>query len=170
MSIERVIASQNNPHLQFAFNALVWPLGFCLCSIVVSLIYRSGPNRVRTPWRWITWGSAFASLFWLMGTWLFSWYVEHFGSYNRTYGVFGGLAGFLTWVWLSITLLLAGAEIICELERKRPPKKDAPKTATVLLPRLVISHDGAAAFSCHKRCASSAINSGSSSGKNKLAP
>jgi len=127
LSLERVIASQNNPPLQFAFNALVWPLGFCLCSIVVSLIYRYGPNRVRTPWRWITWGSAFASLFWLMGTWLFSWYVEHFGSYNRTYGVFGGLAGFLTWVWLSITLLLAGAEIICELERKRPPKKDAPR-------------------------------------------
>jgi len=126
VSIGRFVASQNSRPLQIAFNALVWPFGFCLCSIVVSLIYRYGPNRVRTPWRWITWGSAFASLFWLLGTWLFSWYAQHFGSYNRTYGVFGGLAGFLTWVWLSVALLLTGAEIICELERKRPPRQDTP--------------------------------------------
>ena len=128
VSLGRFVNAQANSALRTAFSVLAWPVAFCLCSISVSLIYRYGPNRVRTPWRWITWGSAFASIFWLLGTWLFSWYAEHFGSYNRTYGVFGGLAGFLTWVWLSIVLLLTGAEIICELERIRAPKKGAAST------------------------------------------
>lgn len=122
VTLQRFIASQDSSVMQTTFNILVWPLGFCLCSAVISVIYRYGPNRVRTPWRWITWGSAFASLFWLLGTWLFSWYAENFGSFNRTYGVLGGAVGFLTWIWLSIVLLLTGAEIVCELDRKRPPK------------------------------------------------
>ena len=119
VALKRFVMSQNSGLLQVAFNILVWPLGFCLCSFVLSLIYRYGPNRARSPWRWITWGSAFASFFWLLGTWLFSWYAANFGSYNHTYGIFGGLAGFLTWVWLSMALLLTGAEIICDLERQR---------------------------------------------------
>jgi membrane protein len=128
VSMGRLVASQNSGALQVIFNVLAWPVAFCLCSAIVSLIYRYGPNRVRTPWVWITWGSAFASTFWLLGTWLFSWYAANFGSYNKTYGVFGGLAGFLTWIWLSVVLLLTGAEIICELERKRQPKPgDASK-------------------------------------------
>lgn len=126
VSFQRFLAAQHSPSLRVAFNILSWPIAFCLCSVIVSMIYRYGPNRVRTPWRWITWGSAFASTFWILGTWLFSWYAEHFGSYNRTYGIFGGLAGFLTWVWLSVVLLLTGAEIICELERKRSPKQESP--------------------------------------------
>jgi membrane protein len=127
VSLKRYVDSQNSRSLGIAFDVLAWPIGFCLCSIAVSLIYRYGPNRVRTPWVWITWGSAFASTLWLLGTWLFSWYAANFGSYNKTYGVFGGLAGFLTWVWLSVVLLLTGAEIICELERKRQPKPGDPR-------------------------------------------
>jgi membrane protein len=139
----RYIAAQSNHALKSAFEIAVWPVAFCLCSIIVSLIYRYGPNRVRTPWRWITWGSGFASTFWLLGTWLFSWYAEHYGSYNRTYGVFGGLAGFLTWVWLSVVVLLTGAEIICELERKdflrRGPQASSQRKASRCPPDLPAS-------------------------------
>ena len=96
---------------------LVWPIAFFLCSAIVSLIYRYGPNRVRTPWRWITWGSAFASIFWIIGTLAFDWYVQNYGSYNRTYGELGAAVGFLTWIWISIVILLTGAEITCEVEK-----------------------------------------------------
>ena len=126
VSLQRNIADRDSGLMQAAFNVLIWPAAFCLCSVVVSVIYRYGPDRVRTPWRWITWGSAFTSFFWLLGTWLFSWYAEHFGTYNRTYGLLGGAVGFLTWVWLSVVLLLTGAEIVCELDRKRPPKDNHP--------------------------------------------
>ena len=31
----------------------------------------------------------------------FSWYVAHFGSYNKTYGSLGAAVGFMTWIWIS---------------------------------------------------------------------
>jgi membrane protein len=96
---------------------LVWPAAFVICSTVVSLIYRYGPNRIRTPWKWITWGSGFASAFWILGTLAFTWYVQNYGSYNRTYGDLGAAVGFLTWIWISIVILLTGAEINCEVEK-----------------------------------------------------
>ena len=104
-------------YLHDAAAVLVWPLAFAVCSTIISLIYRYGPNRVRTPWKWVTWGSGFASVFWIIGTLAFSWYVQNYGSYNRTYGDLGAAVGFLTWIWISIVILLTGAEITCEVEK-----------------------------------------------------
>jgi membrane protein len=101
-----------------AFRILVWPAIFFACALLTSLIYRYGPNRARTQWRWITWGGAFASAVWMAGTFLFSWYVSKFGNYNEMYGNLGSIVGFLTWIWLSLVVLLLGAEINCEIERE----------------------------------------------------
>ncbi len=98
---------------------LVWPFSFLVGTVLLGLIYRFGPDRRDPEWRWITWGSATASLLWLMGTLLFTWYVEHFGTYNQVYGNLGAIVGFLTWVWLSIVVLLLGAEIDCEIDTAR---------------------------------------------------
>jgi membrane protein len=115
--------------LKPALKILVWPLGFLACSTVISLIYRFGPNRPGVAWRWITWGSAFAAAVWIGGTMLFSWYVANFGRYDRTYGELGAAVGFLTWIWLSLVILLLGAEIICETERAVDPKGAAERKA-----------------------------------------
>ena len=49
---------------------------------------------------------------------LFSWYVAHFGSYNDTYGSLGSVVGFMTWIWLSMTVVLLGAELNAEMEHQ----------------------------------------------------
>ena len=46
----------------------------------------------------------------------FSWYVAHFGNYNKTYGSLGAVVGFMTWIWLSTTVILIGAQINAEME------------------------------------------------------
>ena len=46
---------------------------------------------------------------------LLSWYTAHFGRYNKTYGSLGAVFGFMTWIWLSIMVVLMGAEIDAEL-------------------------------------------------------
>ncbi|MGZ6015343.1 MAG: YhjD/YihY/BrkB family envelope integrity protein, partial [Phenylobacterium sp.] len=46
----------------------------------------------------------------------FSAYVGRFGSYDRTYGPLGAIVGFMTWIWLSLTIVLTGAEFNSELE------------------------------------------------------
>jgi membrane protein len=105
--------------LVLSFRIFAWPLSFAVCVVLSSLIYRYGPNRVRTKWRWATWGGAIASAVWIVGTVLFAWYVRDFGRYNEIYGSLGAIVGFLTWIWLSLVVLLLGAEINCEIERNR---------------------------------------------------
>lgn len=104
---------------------LAWPLLFAGCTFVLAIIYRFGPDKPHPRWRWLTWGSSIASLFWMLGTQLFTWYVQQFGSYNRVYGDLGAAVGFLTWVWLSLVIVLLGAEINCELQRadSKPPNE-----------------------------------------------
>ena len=40
---------------------------------------------------------------------LFSWYAADFDSYNKTYGSLGAAIGFMTWIWISCMVILAGA-------------------------------------------------------------
>ncbi|HEY3637131.1 MAG TPA: YihY/virulence factor BrkB family protein [Rhizomicrobium sp.] len=92
-----------------------WPATFFVAAFLLRLVYRLGPDRHNEKTPWITWGSAIAATLWILGTLAFSWYVQNFGSFDRTYGNLGSAVGFLTWIWLSVLILLAGAEIDHEL-------------------------------------------------------
>ena len=94
-----------------------WPLMLIATGLALSIVYRFGADRDKAQWRWISWGSALASLAWLATSLLFSWYAANFGSYNKTYGSLGAVIGFMTWMWLSIIVLLLGAEIDAVMER-----------------------------------------------------
>lgn len=100
------------------FEFAAWPLGFLLCALVLAVVYRFGPNRKNARWRWISWGSATAAILWLMGTSAFTWYAQNYGTYNQVYGQLGALVGFLTWVWISVMIVLLGAEINAELDAR----------------------------------------------------
>jgi membrane protein len=95
-----------------------WPIIFVLVALALALLYRFGPSRSQPRWRWITWGSAFASVVWLAASVLFSWYVANFGSYNKTYGSLGAVVGFMTWIWISIIVVLVGAKLDAEMEHQ----------------------------------------------------
>jgi membrane protein len=90
-----------------------------LVSFGVSIIYRYGPSRDRAQWRWLTWGSAFAAVAWLLMSLLFSWYAENFGRFNETYGSLGAVMGFMIWMWISNVVLLIGAVLNAEMEHHR---------------------------------------------------
>jgi membrane protein len=97
---------------------LRWPLMLAAVILAFSLLYRFGPCRPGAGWAWITPGGVLAALAWMIMSGLFSWYVANFGHYNRTYGSLGAIVGFLTWVWLSLMVLLLGAEFNREIERR----------------------------------------------------
>jgi membrane protein len=95
-----------------------WPLLFVLVAIALAIFYRYGPSRAEPQWRWLSWGSASATGVWLVASILFSLYVAHFGSYNKTYGSLGAIVGFMTWVWLSVLVVLLGAQLNAEMEHQ----------------------------------------------------
>ena len=95
-----------------------WPVLLVGLGIFLSLVYRYGPCRARARWRWVTWGSAAATIGWLIVSVAFSYYAAHFGNYNKTYGTLGAAIGFMTWLWLSATVVLVGAELDAEMEHQ----------------------------------------------------
>jgi membrane protein len=55
---------------------------------------------------------------WLGASAAFSFYLDHFGHESRTYGVFAGVAVLLLWLYLTGLVVLLGAELNCEIDRR----------------------------------------------------
>jgi membrane protein len=97
---------------------LRWPVLLVVVCAWLAMIYRYGPSREGAKWRWVTWGSVMAAMLWLGASMLFSWYVANFDSYNKTYGSLGAGVGFMIWIWLSVVIVLLGAELNAEMEHQ----------------------------------------------------
>jgi membrane protein len=95
-----------------------WPVMLLVVTLFLAFLYRYGPNRDRAKWRWVSWGSAVAAIGWAAVSAGFSYYVTNFGNYNETYGSLGAVIGFMTWIWISSTVVLVGAELDAEIEHQ----------------------------------------------------
>jgi len=104
--------------IEWLLSLLRWPILFLGVLLGLACLYRYGPSRDKAEWRWVTWGSGIAGALWLGGSMLFSWYVANFGNYDATYGSLGAAIGFITWIWLSTTVVLLGGEINAEMEHQ----------------------------------------------------
>ncbi len=104
----------------------------------LSLLYRFGPCREAAQWQWITPGSMVATVLWLIASALFSFYVGHLASYDATYGPLGAVAGVMMWFFVTVYVVLLGAELNAELELQTardstggPPKPSGRRGAYV---------------------------------------
>ena len=100
------------------------------------MLYQVLPDVPRR-FRFLTPGSVVAVAVWLIASWGFSFYVLHFGEYNKTYGAIGGAVVMLMWMWISAMVLLAGALINAVLEDLSRSRATAspPAAATAGLAR-----------------------------------
>jgi membrane protein len=100
------------------FGWISWPVLLVGLVFGLALLYRFGPSRDPVQWKWITWGSAGVTIFWIVVSGLFAFYVNHFGSFNKTYGSLGAVIGFMMWMYLSALVVLAGGELNSEIEHQ----------------------------------------------------
>ena len=98
--------------------AFRWPILLLVVMAGLSVLYRFGPSREHARWRWVNVGGAVGAIGWLIVSLLFSWYVGTFAHYDVTYGSLGAIIGFMTWLWLSATVILLGAELNSEVEHQ----------------------------------------------------
>lgn len=89
-----------------------------LLTVALAALYRWGPSRETAKWRWITPGAVLTIIVTIVASVLFSWYVSNFGSYNATYGSLGTVVGFMTWMWITMIILVCGAELNSEAEHQ----------------------------------------------------
>jgi membrane protein len=84
----------------------------------LAVLYRFGPSRTKARWEWLTVGSLFAAIAWLVASTLLSWYLANFADYNETYGSLGAAIGLMMWLWISSIVILFGAELNSEVEHQ----------------------------------------------------
>jgi membrane protein len=100
---------------EIAWNTLRWPVILFLVMTAIAMIYHFTPD-VEQSWKWITPGSLFAVALWLVASLGFSYYVNNFGAYDKTYGTIGAIIVLLTWMYVSNLVILIGGEINAEIE------------------------------------------------------
>lgn len=100
---------------------LGWTRWLILAFIIIfglGLLYKKAPNRDNPELKWVSWGSVVATVLWILGSLLFSWYVNNFGSYDDMYGSFASVIIMLLWMFLTAFIILLGAEINSEMEHQ----------------------------------------------------
>jgi membrane protein len=97
---------------------LRWPALLVLVIVGLAVLYRFAPSRTKARWEWLTVGSFFAAIAWLVASALLSWYLANFADYNATYGSLGAAIGLMMWLWVSSIVILFGAELNSEIEHQ----------------------------------------------------
>ena len=100
------------------FRLARWPLLLLIVVFGLAVLYRYGPSRREPRWQWISVGSAFAAVAWLISSALLSWYLASFADYNATYGSLGAGIGMMMWMWISAIVILFGAQLNSEIEHQ----------------------------------------------------
>jgi membrane protein len=93
-----------------------WSIAIAFMLIATTFIYWIIPSA-DFPFTWISAGSVFATVGWLLGTQGLRIYVENFGRYNETYGALGAVIVLLLWLYLSGAILMMGGQINAVLHK-----------------------------------------------------
>jgi len=89
---------------------LRFPVALSLLGVVLSLVYRFGPNA-RQRFRTVVLGAALAVVLWAISSVGFSFYLANFANYGVTYGSLGAAVGLLFYLYLCASVVLLGVEV-----------------------------------------------------------
>ena len=99
------------------FDVIRGVLAIGVVLLILALFYHFGPS-VKHRWNFVTPGSLFVLVSWILVALAFRYYVNHFGKskYEETYGSVGGAAILLLLFYIDALVLLIGAEINSEID------------------------------------------------------
>jgi membrane protein len=116
----------NKTVVEIVWWTVQWPILIGGLLLAFAVIYYLGPNVKHPKWSFLSFGSVFAVLIWLIASGAFAFYASRFGSYNKAWGSLSAVVVMLTWLWISSVALLLGAEINSEAERSRELRRGEP--------------------------------------------
>jgi membrane protein len=94
----------------FLWGWLRFPVALFLLAVVLSVVYRFGPDA-KQRFRSVVLGAALAVVLWAISSVGFSFYLANFANYGVTYGSLGAAVGLLFYLYLSASVVLLGAEV-----------------------------------------------------------
>jgi membrane protein len=95
---------------------LRFPVALLLLAVVLSVVYRFGPNA-KQRFRSVVPGAALSVVLWAISSVGFSFYLANFANYGVTYGSLGAAVGLLFYLYLCASVVLFGAELNAAISR-----------------------------------------------------
>lgn len=105
------------------YTLIRWGLIFSILNLGLQIVYYTLP-ATRLPWRFFSPGSILTTTGWLLGSLVFTRYINYFADYQRLYGSLASLIILMFWFYYSSLFLLLGGEIDSEIFRHRAGSVD----------------------------------------------
>lgn len=105
--------------------SLRWVVIIPLFYFTIAFIYRHAP-AMHKKWKLISPGTTLATILMILLTFLFSFWVNNFGTYNKVYGSIGTILILMIVIYFNSLILLVGFELnisIQELKKKASQRK-----------------------------------------------
>jgi len=104
-----------------------WIIIITIFFFTISLLYRYGPSH-KLKWPFLSPGSILATGLAILTSLGFTYYINHFASYNKLYGSIGTVIVVMLWLFLNSAILLIGFELNASIDlSKRNIKVVKPK-------------------------------------------
>lgn len=104
--------------LDYGGRRVTAPVLFCVVALGSAAIFRLGPSRRPAKWRWIAVGALTVATGWLAVSTLLSWYLSNVANYALMYGSLGTVVALMFWFYISVYIVLLGAELAAETEHQ----------------------------------------------------
>ena len=94
----------------YVFSSIRFGLLSLMLYFGITLVFYLCPAK-RTKWKWFSPGTLFSSIFIIITSLIFSFYINNFSQYNQIYGSIGTLIIILLWIYFNSIILLTGFEL-----------------------------------------------------------
>lgn len=112
-------------NLRWVFRTVRWVVIVPLFYMTIACIYKYGPSVQE---RWSLWspGTLLATFLTILTTMGFSYWVNHFGTYNKVYGSIGTIMILMVLVYFNSLVLLIGFELNVSIHHVHEPASKKP--------------------------------------------
>lgn len=119
--VENGLMAQN--FLFYSILVLKFIVLFILFLITISVIYYFAP-ALHNRWKFISIGSIVATLLSIFVSYLFSFYITNFGTYNKLYGSIGAMIAMMVWIYMISVIMLVGYEVNSSIDQAAQQRED----------------------------------------------
>jgi len=103
---------------QMLWQNLRYILSLVSLVFIFAFIYKYSPN-CKITLKSVLPGAIFTTFGWIVISTLFSYYINNFDTFSKTYGSIGGIIALLIWLYISSIIILLGGEINALLSKKK---------------------------------------------------
>lgn len=96
-----------NKTLTFGFHLLKGPVAWFIIFLFIKIIYTMAPDRKLSS-VYVNYGALFTTVMWIMGTSIYSYYINNFADYAVFYGGLANIVMLMLWVYFLAYIFVIG--------------------------------------------------------------